>query len=130
MDDITQDAKPTGNFWGWLREHKQGALHSELSEALAEVTNAVLEHGKVGSLTLKISVAPTKDGITVFVSDDLTVKAPQADRGGSIMFADHDGNLTRRDPRQLEMPMRVVELENGDPIVVDATTGEVRDIRG
>jgi hypothetical protein len=120
---------PAGNFWGWLREHKNGALHAELSEVLAEVTSAVLEHEKVGSLTLKVTVAPTKDGRTVFVTDEVKSTIPKADRGGSIMFADADGNLSRRDPRQMELTMRVVERDNGDPIVIDGTTGEVVDFR-
>ncbi len=122
------DDKPTGNFWGWLREHKQGALHSELSEKLAELALACLEHEKAGSLTLTINVRDSGDGSTVFVSDDLKAKIPTADRGGSIMFASDDGTLSRQDPRQMTLPMKVVETDAGEPVVLDTATGEVRSI--
>ena len=116
------------NFWTWLREHKQGALHGELSEQLSELVSAVLEHNKAGTLTIKISVAPTKDGSTVFVSDDVKASVPTADRGGSIMFADDEGNLSRNNPRQMELPMRVIETVDEQPVEVDTTTGEVKEL--
>ncbi len=118
-----------GNFWGWLRDHKNGALHAELSEALAEVSLASMEHGKVGTLTLKISVKPTKDGSTVYVADDLSVNPAKADRGVAIMFANEDGSLTRHNPNQMSMPMRVVkELSNGEPVIIETDTGVVKEI--
>lgn len=118
-----------GNFWGWLRDHKNGALHSELSEKLAELGLAVLEHEKQGSLTLTITVKPTKDGATTFVTDDVKSNVPTADRGGSIMFVDEDGSLVRQNPRQMSLPMRVVkETQAGEPVVIDTETGEVREL--
>lgn len=126
----TDDNATSANFFAWLREQRSGALHDELGQELAALTAAVIEHGKKGTLTLKIGVSPTKDGMTVFVTDDVIVSAPKADRGGSIMFPDAAGQLHRSNPNQLTIDrMHVVQTEDDDPVVVDTTTGEVREIR-
>lgn len=95
-------------FGSWVAEQRQGALHAELSEKLAELTAACMEHRKKGSLTLKVTVEPQKDKVTLFVSDEVSVKAPVADRPSALYFADDRGNLSRNDPRQLEIPLREV----------------------
>jgi hypothetical protein len=128
MTDTEHDAPTTDRtFWSWLREHKRGSLHSELSEELATLIAAVQEHEKAGSLTLKISVAPASDGRMVVVTDDVTSKIPQADRGASLFFTDEAGGLHREDPMQMKLDteLRVVETSSGDPVVIEATTGEV-----
>jgi hypothetical protein len=105
------EKRPTP-FWTWLREQRAGRTHNDLSEALAAVTKAVVDHGKPGSITLKITVKPAAKGDTavVSVSDAITVKAPAGERGEFIFYADELGNLSKRDPRQPELPgMAVVE---------------------
>jgi hypothetical protein len=105
--DSTPQARPITAF---LHEHRQGLTHSELSEALAEVTRRVLEHRKPGSLTLKLDIKPGP-GASVEVADKITVKAPQGQRESSLFFSDEHGNLSRKDPRQLELgdqPLRTV----------------------
>lgn len=127
--DATDDGVPAPTFWSWLREQRHGALHAELGETLAEVVQAVIEQGKNGSVTLSIKVAPTKDGASVFVTDDVKKNVPTADRGGSIMFAAANGELTRNDPRQLSLErFHVVETATKEPVVVDTDTGEIREI--
>jgi len=117
------EQKPFATF---LAEHKRGALAHELAEKLQDVVSAVMEHEKKGSLTLKLEVAPTKDGMTVYVSDDIKTNIPEADRGASIMFPDEKGNLHRQDPNQLELgKFHVVETNDAAPVVVDTATGEV-----
>lgn len=129
MSDEKQEPEaPKGNFTGFLHQQRQGGLAVELGEVMAEVTDAVLEQQKVGSVTLKISIAPTKDGVTVFISDEVNKKVPQPDRGGSIMYTDRDGNLTRNDPRQMTLPIRVLTSDSGEPVEVDTNTGEVKEI--
>ena len=99
-------------FCAWLRELNGGRTQQDLTDALAQLTQAVVEHGKGGTLTLQLTVKPAakRDEFVLSVSDKLTVKAPAGDRGESIFFADGTGNLTRSDPRQLELSgMRVME---------------------
>jgi hypothetical protein len=98
-------------FGAVVQEQRNGLLHSELSEKLADLVGAVLEHEKPGALTLTIKVTPNKDGSSLLVTDDVKVKAPAAPRRPSVFFADSHGNLSRRDPRQPELPLR--ELRGG-----------------
>lgn len=102
------DTAPRKPFAATIQELRGGLLHAELSDALAEVTSAAVEHGKPGVVILKITLKP--DGDQMFVTDDVTIKKPQGKRPTSLMFADEGGNLHRRDPRQPELPMSADQL--------------------
>ena len=92
-------------FLSFLQEYQRGELHDELSTALNELVTAVQGVGKKGSLTLQIEVQLAgKRRNQVFVKADVKSKLPEADREESIFFVDRDGNLTRQDPEQLELP--------------------------
>ncbi len=106
QDPAAGERPATKPFALFLQETREGALHAELSERLAEITQAALTHGRKGSLTLSITVAPNKDGVTLTVSDDLKVKLPEGDRGAAVFWADEHGNLSRRNPRQPELPLQ------------------------
>lgn len=93
-------------FAAFLTEHRKGALHAELSEALADVVLAVVDYRKQGTLTLTIKVTPNPDGMTVTVSDDVKATPPRADRGAALWFSDERGNLTRKNPAQMEFALR------------------------
>lgn len=132
-DDTTthdpDDAPEQKPFAVFLQEHKRGLLANELARELQEVVAAVIEHGKKGSVTLKLDVSPSKDGMTVFVTDDVKANKPKADRGGSIMFPDAKGNLHRSDPNQMRLErFHVVETKNEEPVVVDTHTGEIKEV--
>lgn len=108
-------APPQKLFAAWIQEQRGGTLHGELSEALAEVSASVVDLQKAGSLTLKINIAPAgKEQNGVIVTDVVTVKAPE-DRGASMFFTDGHGNLSRRDPRQPELPLRDVSRPQKPP---------------
>lgn len=106
MSESTIEAPARKPFAAWLQEHRKGSLHAELTEALAEVAAAVLEHGKNGTIALTIKVGKNKDDITLTVVDDLVVKAPKPGRGASVYFTDDAGNLSRTNPAQPELPLR------------------------
>lgn len=105
--DTTTPPAAVKPFAAWLQEHRSGGLHQELSEALAEVARAVGEHEKVGTLTVTIKLEPNGPG-TVIVTDDLKTKVPEPARPASLFFTDAGGNLSRRNPRQPELPLREV----------------------
>lgn len=87
-----------------LREIRNGRVVEVASEKLAEVTRAVMETGKAGDVTLKISVKPNGKGDNaVIVSVKLTHKTPQGDLPDAIFFSDEDGSLLRNDPTQQRM---------------------------
>lgn len=129
-DDIDKDDVPEQvPFAVFLQQHKRGALAAEVATKLQEVVAAVIEHGKKGSLTFKLDVSPTKDGMTVFITDEVKSTVPKADRGGTIMFPDAKGNLHRNDPNQMRLDkFHVVETAAAEPVIVDTDTGEIREI--
>lgn len=99
----------TRPFVEFLQEQRKGALHHELSDALQTVINAVRETGKKGRVTITVSVSPSAKGTgMVIVSDDVRVVAPAGDRGASLYYVDTDGNLSRNDPNQQNLPLREV----------------------
>lgn len=108
-DKAVDTADQVRPFAAFLHDQRGGVLHSELSEALAEISQAVMEHNKGGKLTLEITVKPAGTAEhTLFVGDKITSKIPEADKPTSMFFADEQGNLSRRDPRQAELPLREV----------------------
>lgn len=85
-----------------LREINAGRSHDELSLALRDLTAAVKETGRKGTLTYTVAIAPMKGNPDVLqVTDRIVAKVPESDRKASIFFADAAGNLTRTDPQQL-----------------------------
>lgn len=89
-------------FAAFLSGHRNGVLDDELAAGLREVIEAVRYFDKSGSLTLKIAVDATGEGVTI--SHDLTVRPPKAPPVGSFYFAGDDGMPSRRDPNQPQIP--------------------------
>jgi hypothetical protein len=98
-------AAPLNPFASWVQEQRGGLLHSELSEKLAEVVAVVNDLGKPGTLQLTIAISPAS-GVkgAVVISEKVVAKPPEPDRDASLFYADQQGNLSRRDPRQPELP--------------------------
>lgn len=107
---------PVRPFSTVLAEHRKGMTMLELSRLLAEVTAAVVEHKKPGSVTLKINIRPLASDGTVVLSDEIQAKVPTADRASSIFYADDNGNLTRSNPNQPELPGMTV-IDGGEEAV-------------
>lgn len=106
--DAPEEGAQRKPFAAFVHEQRNGSLHGELSHALHDLVAAVSEHGKKGSLTLQVVVEPMGDGTTVRVSDKIKLALPDPERGAAIFFVDHDGNLTRKNPAQIELPLREV----------------------
>lgn len=106
-------ARPFSDF---LREQSGGRTHDELSDCLHDLVGRVRDTGKKGSVTLTVFVAPMKDDIdTLVVSDEIKLRLPEHDRKASIFYPDQHGNLSRRDPRQLDFEsLREVPADRSD----------------
>lgn len=91
------------DFSSFLLELARGKTHEELSQALQDVTAKVIETGKKGSLTLNLTIELLdKDPANgLRLTDEIKTKLPEHDRPGSMFFRTTDGNLSRRDPRQM-----------------------------
>ena len=102
MSDPNDDEAIVRPFADALREIDGGKSHDDLSIALRDLTAAVKETGRKGTLTYTVAIAPMKNNPDVLqVTDRVAAKIPEPDRKASIFFADRDGNLTRTDPNQL-----------------------------
>lgn len=122
MPDPTTERR-TLPFADFLAEHNNGVGHRAAGEALQRLVAAVLDTGKKGSLTVKVSVA-TMDGADntlvtlVEVKETLPTAAPRP----AVFYADDEGNLTRSDPNQLQFDgLKEVEA----PVVKDAPAAPV-----
>jgi hypothetical protein len=102
---------PQRTFASFVIEQRNGGLHAEASDCLAQVVKAVQDHGKGGSVIIKIDIKPGSKGTnTLVVSDRVEVKVPQGDRPAALYFPDENGNLHRSDPRQQALPLRRVDV--------------------
>lgn len=90
-----------------LRSLRRGLTHDELTEALADLVEAVQSTGKKGTLTFTVSVEKLDRYAALNLSDDIKVKLPrEADK--TAMFG-LDGRLTRDDPLQPKLPLGLVD---------------------
>lgn len=112
-------------FLDVLRELRAGRTHDDLTDALAEIQRAVVATGRPGEVRLTLKMRPPKKGGLAYVTieDDVQVKLPRQDRGDTVFFPTADGGLSRQDPAQLEMKLRLAASQEGE---VDTTTGEIR----
>lgn len=100
------DASPTP-FTQFLLQIRGGDLHHELTEALAELSDAVRETGRAGALTIQVKVKQAnKGGNAVLVTATHAVKAPAAPAAEALFFVAEGGAISRSDPRQPELPLR------------------------
>lgn len=90
-----------------LTEQRKGRFMVEASEALAQVVKACRETGKKGSVTIKLTVRPTSTEI--MLSDGIEPKIPKPDAAASVFYDDEQGNLTREDPKQNDLPFTEVD---------------------
>lgn len=93
-----------------IRELCGGKVYEDLTTQLGEVVTAVMETGKVGELSLKLSIKSNGEG-SVRVLADVKQKVPAPTLGETLFFATTTGSLIRNDPRQPELPLREVKVE-------------------
>lgn len=99
----TEPAQKDDEFAVFLVQHSRGEAHDQISGELRELLTAVQEHGRKGSLTVKVTVEPPKghvDGAPVLVTVESDLKAPRPIAPPAMYFVDDDGRPTRNDPRQ------------------------------
>lgn len=107
-------ARPFSDF---LKDIDRGKLHEHLSVLVAELTKEVLHLKKMGSVTLKITLRPSKiEHNAMEIVPVVTFKQPQQEPKPSIFFADKDGALTRSDPNQGTLGIETVDAETGEVI--------------
>ena len=109
------------SFIDILSQIRGGAALSDAARDLQELVQAVRDTGKSGKLSFSITVEPDKaDEGVVTLLPDITLKLPKKPRAKGIFYMDKNGNLTREDPRQIEMKLeRQAELEAQGAVAID-----------
>lgn len=88
-----------------LVDLRRGATLAELDEKLAELVEAVRGTGKPGRAILELRIKPASKGSgnVLMIEDTLRVVSPTLDRETTVMFADKENRLSRKDPDQLTL---------------------------
>lgn len=91
---------------------EEGALHEDASVQLRDLNRKLMLHaeqfGKAkGSITIVIKLSAARGG-SVDVDGDVTTKTPKPIRSRSVMWFTQGANLTGKNPRQQELPLRDV----------------------
>lgn len=81
----------------WIKAHIRGELDYEVGDAITQVAQAVLVHGKTGSVTLELKL--DKVGGKVQVAGRTKVKIPTGTAEASTWYLGEDG-LVKEDPLQ------------------------------
>lgn len=94
-------------FFDVLSQIRGGAAIHDAAKDLNELVKAVKETRKAGTLTIKLTIEPDKtDDTVVTIQPDVTLKLPKKARAKGIFYMDEKtGDLTREDPRQIQMQL-------------------------
>lgn len=95
-----------------LRDADRGNLIGDIDDALERITGAVEAYGGAGEINIKLKIKQKNEAFQILV--EMKAKEPLPPRLETVMFKDDDGNLSRRDPRQPELPEVVAaDFRNG-----------------
>jgi hypothetical protein len=115
----TETDKPPGNaFTQALGEFREGRSLDELSTALQQVVAAVKVTGRAGSITYTLKIKPASKGAgnALALEDNVKVKLPEPERDSGIFFATDNNGLSRENPHQKTLDLRVVKPAAAEPL--------------
>ena len=99
---------PSNAFLQVLQTHDGGEVLNELADAQRKCLEAVAMTGKPATVTLTFKYTPAAKGAFAVAFGAPKVKTAVAERAASLWFGDENGQLTRNDPRQKELPLKTV----------------------
>lgn len=99
-------------FINYLSEMEYGNFIDDCNEALRKVIPAVAATQKDGQIQVTLVFEYVQKGFDqVVVRPKLKYVVPERDRAGAIYYISRDkSELTKRDPRQPELPFRPVTV--------------------
>lgn len=103
------------NFLELLQTFRRGELLQQGDEQLEKVIGAIAETGGDGKLVIEMPFKLNKAG-QIECTPKITSKVPQRPMGTGIFFADDDGRLSRRDPRQMDIEDEIDRRRTGGDI--------------
>lgn len=98
------------SFLATIQNIRDGALLELLSDKLHEIVEAVETHHKVGELTVTLTIKPNGEG-AVTISPKVKAKVPDTTVGDALFFVS-EGNLLRRNPRQMDIEDEIARKRN------------------
>lgn len=108
----TRDPAAMRGFGQFVAEMEDGDLHADLTARMQALIEAMREdaaaRGGKSAGTMTVAFAFSMDGAEVEAKAEIAVKMPKPKRGRSIFWTTDDGHLTRRNPRQRDLPFRDV----------------------
>lgn len=125
IDDETGEVAPPRRgpktFLQTLQDHHYGYTAEECTTLMREAIDAAERTGKATEFTVKMKFRPASKAQGRYdVLVEPSNKLPPKQREAAIMFVGPDGNLTNKDPRQMEIDgLRVVDKPIG-AVRVDA----------
>lgn len=102
---------------------RQGDAVEQYAEALNELMTAVQATGKRGQLKIVLTIIRQGPGGPLKIDDKVECRPPAFETGSTFVFVDEDGNMTRRDPRQPDLPLRPVEHDEDGVITEEQENG-------
>ena len=94
----------TENLITVLTRADMGQLLQDANEDLKKLAAAVMETDGKGKVTISISMAKVKGKQALEVTPILKTDIPAPPRTADWYFADDDGTVSRKDPRQPDLP--------------------------
>lgn len=91
-----------------MAQQRSGTLLAEIGEGAAEIGRRIRERGGgSGKLTvvLDFRTATKGGGKALSIAATVKVTTPKAEVEETLMYVSEDGKLSRRDPRQPELPL-------------------------
>jgi hypothetical protein len=85
-----------------LHSFRRGVLLQQLDQSISDVIDAIANTGCDGSVTMKLAFKLNKAG-QIECAPKIEAKVPKMPLGTGIYYADESGQLTRRDPRQMDI---------------------------
>jgi len=100
-----------------LREVEYGDLLNDCSSLQREILDAVSETGREGKLTITLKYKFEGNGQITITAEDPKAVIPKMPRGKTLFFLTPERNLSRNDPKQIEITgLRSVDDNNDQPV--------------
>lgn len=123
--DTDADDRRTRPFADLLRELDKGRVHTELSDQLQKVIEAVMAVRKPGTVQLTLKIEAAKGDEMVEVLATVAAKTPRVART-SVFFVDDEHNLSRHNPSQPFLPLSGVPGDGDQSTPTAETTRSAR----
>ena len=87
-----------------INQLRDGEARLDLNQALADAVESIRRNGKATSVTVTLTLSSMGDD-RLEITDKISLKKPDRVLPKTVVFLMETGQLTRRNPRQIEMEL-------------------------